>query len=352
MANTNKGLKWWFPVFTLIFLSMGTSARLPYENREFVSLYNDTLSCLIVPGDVHRKKQYSTGYHYQILREFVKEQNGFLNLTTLPDSLSLWDALLEKTVRLLVLDANRDTIPEYMEDLVIAGPSLNSKDHVWVYLKEDFEIMQVMNTWFNSFKHTSKFANITFRFQTGKGNHNSDPIGGIISPYDDLIRKYSQTIGWDWRLLAALVYQESTFRMNATSGKGAVGLMQVMPSTAEKFGFGSKELFDPEENIKAGTLYLKEITRQLRDSLVFDAEHIKFILAAYNAGPEQVRICKTFASTQGKDPAVWNDVAEVIPLMRKSEYAHLFTRRFKGDETIRYVDEVLARYERYCEFLN
>ena len=326
--------------------------RFPDAHRGYAPMHNDTLFCLIVPGDVYRTKQYPTGYHYQILSEFVKDQNGFLRLTTLPDSVSVWEALLNNMVRVVVLDASRDTIPESIEERVMAGPSLNTKDHVWVYLKEDFEIMQVMHTWFNSFKYTELYAHITNRFFAGRGIRYTDPTGGTLSPYDDLIKKYSKTIGWDWRLLAALIYQESTFRMDATSPKGAMGLMQIKPSSVKKFGPLLKGLYDPEENIKAGTLFLRELSRQLRDSLLPETEQIKFILASYNAGPEQLKNCREFASLQGKDPNVWSEVADVIPLMRKSEYAHLFARRFKGDETIRYVEEVLGRYERYCEFLD
>jgi len=352
MKNSNKWLRWWFPVLTLVFLSLGTKARHPDEPRHYTPLHNDTLSCLIMPGDILRKKQFPVGYHYQILKEFVQDQHSTLLLTTLPDSATVWEALLNKTVQVAVLNATRDTIPEEMEDLVIAGPPLNTKDHVWVYLKEDFELMQAMQTWFNSFKHTPQYANITSRFYTHDVFRHSDPAGGMLSPYDELIKKYSPSVGWDWRLLAALIYQESNFRMNATSSKGAVGLMQMKQSTAEKYGIQSKsQLYDPEVNIKAGTLYLKEISRQLSDSLLVDAEQIKFILASYNAGPEQVKNCRNFAQLQGKDPNVWSDVVEAIPLMQRNEYAHLIARRFKGDETIRYVDEVMERYERYCEFL-
>jgi membrane-bound lytic murein transglycosylase F len=59
---------------------------------------------------------------------------------------------------------------------------------------------------------------------------------GRISPYDDLIRKYSEEIGWDWRLLASMIYQESRFLPDAQSWAGADGLMQLMPNTARRFG--------------------------------------------------------------------------------------------------------------------
>ena len=172
-----------------------------------------------------------------------------------------------------------------------------------------------------------------------------------LSPYDEIIRKYSKTIDWDWRLLAALIYKESNFRVDVTSPKGAMGLMQITHGTAEKFGVGIEDIYDPEINIKVGTLFLRNISRLVCDTLMEKTEQIKFMLAAYNAGPEQLRICREFASLLGRDANVWSEVADVIPLMRNAEYAHLFKRRFRGDETIRFVDEVLERYRRYCEII-
>lgn len=327
---------------TFFFLSTGTKIDLPGEHIDYAPLHGETLSCMMPVRDARRVKQYHTGYHYQILREFVKNQHCSLNLLPLPfDSTSVWEALYNKEVRIIVFDSNRDTIPEYIENQIVIGPSLNDQGHVWVFLKDDFEVMQAMHTWFSSFKYTERYSDINQRFY----------MVGTHSPYDEIIKSQSKVIGWDWRLVSALIHQESGFRMNVTSPKGAAGLMQVLQSTAEKYGTSSYNLYDPEENIKAGTLFLQDLTKLFSDSLLVDSEKIKFVLAAYNAGSEQIRICREFAAYKGKNPNLWSDVADVIPLMREDEYEHLFSRRFLGDETIRYVKEVLAKYERYCEYL-
>ena len=349
MNNRNCRLTWWFPVFTLIFLSLGTKARLPDENRYHAHFQNDTLTCLIMPQEVYRKQQYPAGYHYRILQEFVQYQNSALHIVRLPDSISVWEALRNNMVRIVVLDAARDTIPKDIEDLAIVGLSLNAKEHIWVYPKEDFELMKVMYTWFNSFKHTSIYAEIAHRFYLDSERYGT-PAGRALSPYDDLIRRYSQTIGWDWRLLASLIFQESNFRMNITSPRGAIGLMQVMPGTAQNFGIEpTSRLYDPEENIRAGTLLLKKLSHLIGDTPPNRHEEVPFILAAYNAGYEQIKDCRSFAAIKGKNPNIWSEVVEVIPLMRERENAHLVKRCFKGDETVRFVEEVLARYERYCK---
>ena len=84
---------------------------------------------------------------------------------------------------------------------------------------------------------------------------------GVISYYDDLFKHYSRGIGWDWRLVAAQAYQESTFDPEAVSWAGAKGLMQIMPGTADHLGLPRDQLTDPEQNLAAATRYLHELER-------------------------------------------------------------------------------------------
>lgn len=99
-------------------------------------------------------------------------------------------------------------------------------------------------------------------------------------PYRDLIAKYCQEYGMDWKLVAALIRVESDFNAKAVSPKGAEGLMQLMPSTQKEMGV--KNPFVPEENIKGGVAYLKK----LLDACQGDLE---LTLAAYNAGIGRVQ---------------------------------------------------------------
>jgi membrane-bound lytic murein transglycosylase F len=105
-----------------------------------------------------------------------------------------------------------------------------------------------------------KFARRMYRkyFEDDKAIRKLQPtsVKGSISPYDDLIRKYARKYGLDWRMVAAQMYQESGFDPKAKSWAGARGLMQIMPRTARELGIDPKDLYDPETNIAAGTLYM------------------------------------------------------------------------------------------------
>ena len=98
--------------------------------------------------------------------------------------------------------------------------------------------------------------------------------------YDSYIRAVSKRHGVDFHLVKALIKAESKFDYRAVSAKGAMGLMQMMPATADRMGVSDP--FDPKENIEGGVRYLKRLLE------IFDND-IKLALAAYNAGPTTVK---------------------------------------------------------------
>lgn len=100
------------------------------------------------------------------------------------------------------------------------------------------------------------------------------------SEINDLISKYSDKNGLDEDFVKAVINQESGFNPNATSHCGAMGLMQLMPSTAQ--GLGVKNAYDAEQNIEGGTKYLKGLMDRFNNDK-------SLALAAYNAGPNAVK---------------------------------------------------------------
>ena len=181
--------------------------------------------------------------------------------------------------------------------------------------------------------------------------HHRNTFGhwGKISKYDDMIRQFSRGINWDWRLLASLIYQESRFIPDVTSGAGAYGLMQVMPETGRNFGIDITS--SPENNMKAGIQYIKWL-HSIFDNIIPDTkERINFILAAYNAGPGHVLDAMKLAEKNGMNPFKWDgSVAEW--LLKKSERQYyndsvVKNGYFSGTESVNYVSQVRERYEHY-----
>ena len=111
----------------------------------------------------------------------------------------------------------------------------------------------------------------------------------IISPYDSIIKIYSDSAGLDWRLVAAVIYHESKFDNDVRSHRGAAGLMQMMPATAE--WLGADDITDPIEGVRVGTLYLKRLHNAYRGHTDDPLERTKFALRRLHpgAGYYQVR---------------------------------------------------------------
>ena len=171
---------------------------------------------------------------------------------------------------------------------------------------------------------------------------------GQISPFDNLFKQYADSIGWDWRMLAAVSYVESHFNPDANSKNGARGLMQLMPRTAAHFGCPDSMLNDPERNLRAGALLLADLEKKLRRKNI-ERDLELFTLAGYNSGLGHIYDAIVLADSLGYDPTAWYGNVEVC-LKKKAdpEYYNLpYVRlgRYNGNGAVRYVQEVLDYFE-------
>ena len=173
---------------------------------------------------------------------------------------------------------------------------------------------------------------------------------GKVSRYDEYIKKYSEEIGWDWRLLASLIYQESRFSPEVKSWAGAYGLMQLMPITAKRFGVNAKST--PEKQIEAGVEFIKWLDKRFEKQGIKDRnERTKFVLASYNVGLGHILDAQRLAKKNGKNPNVWeNNVDEYVLKKSNPKFYKDPVVKYgycRGSETYTYVYEILDRYEHY-----
>ena len=173
--------------------------------------------------------------------------------------------------------------------------------------------------------------------------------GGVISHYDAYFQRYASTIRWDWRLLAAQCYQESTFDPQARSWAGACGLMQIMPATADHLGLARADIFNPELNVRAAVRYLAQLEMSFAD--VRDrSERIKFVLAAYNGGGFHIRDAMALARRYGRDASRWREVEPFVLGLQRPEYYNdpvVKNGYMRGSETADYVRRILDRWNDY-----
>lgn len=176
---------------------------------------------------------------------------------------------------------------------------------------------------------------------------------GTISPYDQLMRQVALQHDMDWRLLAAIAYQESRFNPTVRSSRGAQGLMQVTSGVARQFAVPVEQLADPETNIETAVKLIKRIESSLRfTSNTTPEDRTSIMLACYNGGIGHIVDARRLAAKHGVNYNNWNQLRGYVTLKGTPEWVNDEAVRngaFKGTETVMFVDQVMRKYDHYCE---
>lgn len=156
----------------------------------------------------------------------------------------------------------------------------------------------------------------------------------------ELFRRYSGKYDFDWLMIIAQAYQESGLNQSARSPVGAVGIMQVLPSTASAAPISINDIEAIDNNIHAGVKYLRHIADQyFSDPRISPVNRYLFSFAAYNAGPNRIDRLRKRAAQQGLDPNQWFQNVEIV------------VARHVGRETTNYVGNIFKYYTAYQRFL-
>lgn len=245
----------------------------------------------------------------------------------------------------------------YRDEVKAAFAFGKPREIAWAVRPEDEKLLEAIDAFVDEEYRGAFFNVLTDKYFINRGRiarvmqYRSDSQGRI-SPYDDLFRKHAREVEIDWRLLAAVAYQESRFQSDAESWTGALGLMQVMPITAEELGVLG-DLEDPETAIAAGANYLRWLIDRFDPYLEFE-ERMRFALAAYNAGLGHVLDGRRLARESGLDPDIWyGNVEKALPLLSKSRYASSARYGYcRCSEPVRYVRRVNDHYLAYSRIVD
>lgn len=244
----------------------------------------------------------------------------------------------------------------YYPDIDISTVLSLPQQIAWANRKNSTMLNQAINQWLAAIKkdgtfqiiHDKYFNNPRFSIQLTASDFtswNSEKL----SPYDAQLKNGAKLLGWDWRLLASLVFQESKFNPNVKSWAGAIGLMQVMPETGEFFRINN--LWNPEQNISAGVRFLKFLDEYWKKTVSDPGERMKFVLASYNVGLSHVIDAQKLTKKYGKKVNQWNDHVEFYLKLKSDPKYYRDALSVAGycpcDGPVWYVKQVLQRYEEY-----
>lgn len=213
----------------------------------------------------------------------------------------------------------------------------------------------------------AKRKNIKVKYRSAIGEK-------CISEYDAIFKREAEKYGWDWRMLAAISFCESHFNPYAESGRGAQGLMQMMPVTARRFGIQDEDYNDPEQSVAAACKYLQYLERNLTNKVlttvypdlenaskatpeqrqILQGSLLAMILASYNAGMGHVYDAIMLADALGYNPAVWsNNVETCLSFKTDPKYYQMpivQSGKFNSGHTLAYVNNVLNTYYEFCDW--
>jgi membrane-bound lytic murein transglycosylase F len=244
----------------------------------------------------------------------------------------------------------------YWENLIVGPPISEERALAWAVRPGDAKLKKAIDDVFHELRKKPDFNILKrkyFEAERSLKKERADKFyaseTGTLSPYDPMVRKYAEQHAFDWRLVAAQIYQESRFEPQRKSWVGALGLFQIMPATAKELGITDPT--DPEQSIRGGLKYMHQLSDHYRN--VPDAiERYRFALAAYNSGFGHVDDARKLALAAKKDATRWREVAPFLLKLSDRKYAKRARFGFcRGIEPVDYVRHIDERYTGYAQLV-
>ena len=272
------------------------------------------------------------GFQFDLLDDFCEALDLQLSLSVNDSLLECYQLLKDGEIDIFAGEIDTLLIDSCLCYRRIELPVEQDRVFAWITCNMDCDtsLISVIDLWMGDYKRSDLRKNY-YRYFSGNKVRNDSSFRATshISQYDKLIKAQAQKMGWDWRLLASIIYQESHFKPDLESDMGAYGLMQLMPVTMDNYGIDYDS--SVEEQLEAGGKLLLHFDRNLPASIYDSLEREKFILASYNAGMGHVLESRLAAERHGKNPDLWTDNVEF----------------FCPKQTFYFVKEVTKRYSHY-----
>ncbi len=250
-----------------------------------------------------------------------------------------------------IVDSNEfQALSGFYPNVKAAFEVSQSQDLAWAFAKfSDNSLLNEAKDFFKIMKESGYLSQLQERYY---GHLNQIDHAGTLTflrkaddrldKYQDLFEKTAQTHDVDWRLLAAIGYQESHWRANARSRTGVRGLMMLTRTTAKEMGVANR--LNPEQSIVGGSAYFAKLKK--RFGKVLEPDRTWLSLAAYNVGMGHVRDAQKLTKKQGGDPDRWMDVKDRLPLLTQKKYYKKTKYGYaRGYEPVHYVQNIRKFYD-------
>lgn len=331
----------------------------PYNFIDQLIAVRDDFDKIQTMEDLSSKKIYfqPNSVYERTLIENISESSD-TKIIPVTDEMDMGDmlkALDSGKIDIAMTNSNHLMVEQSYGRNIKAALTLKVSQVGWAVRKENTELLKSLNNYieteyrklhFNLIKNKYFKDSKTIR-QARDLNEFRQDKSGKLSPYDLIVKENADEFGIDWRLITAIMYEESNFITDKTSWVGAKGLMQVMDSTAKEMGVAG-DIFDPKNSIYAGVKYFKHLVNRFEADIELN-ERIRFALASYNVGFGHVQDARALAIKEGFNPNKWfNNVDQaLLKLSKKSYYKNSRYGYCRGREPVNYVKNIENRYNTY-----
>jgi membrane-bound lytic murein transglycosylase F len=272
------------------------------------------------------------------------------NLTWVENPLAETEELLYRLSRrefdYTVADSNEFAIGRaFHPEIRIAFDLTQGKSLAWVVDTRDASLLKRVTAFYSSLSAEGRLASIldtyygdSDRFDYIQSRVFLEHIETRLPRYRHWFREAAAEVGVDWRLLAAVGYQESHWDPLATSHTGVRGLMMLTEETARALKVTDR--LDPRGSIFGGARYFKWVRNQL-PSRILEPDRTWFTLAAYNVGVGHLEDARVLTQMHGKNPDAWSDVRDHLPLLTQAKWYKRVKRGYaRGWEPVRFVENI------------
>jgi membrane-bound lytic murein transglycosylase F len=286
-----------------------------------------------------------------ILRDLPVAQPVDIQNPSVSNGIDLLQGLAERRSELVATDSiHLDSAINFYPDLVVALELPGTVAFTWAFRSTDESLYAQAEAFTLKARQDGTVARTRDRYFGHYKRINPTGATQFIDDIHTLLPRYRRAFqdaqaltGLDWRLLAALSYQESKWDPMATSYTGVRGIMMLTEETADRLGVENR--LDPGQSILAGARYLAELKSRLPDTAT-DPDRQWLAVAAYNLGMGHLRGARQFAVGMKRDPNSWYDMKKVLPLMSQPEYyERLKSGRARGGEAVILVENVRIFYD-------
>ncbi|NVM56549.1 MAG: membrane-bound lytic murein transglycosylase MltF [Desulfobacterales bacterium] len=256
----------------------------------------------------------------------------------------------EGNIEVTIADSNVALLNRrYYPDIRLAFPIHKPRSLGWAVKKGERALLNKINEFFDTIEQDGTFKEIYNRYYAYVESFDHLDIKKFheriqihLPKYEKTIRKAAEVYGFDWRLIVALIYQESQFNPWARSFSGVRGLMQLTVPTAVEMGI--KNRLAPQQSIMGGVRYLRRLYDLYEESP--EPDRMLIALAAYNVGKGHILDARRIASDIQLDPNKWSSLEKTLPLLRQRKYYKESEFGYcRGMEPVFHVQRILTYYD-------